>query len=363
MAPHAVSRFAASVAAGITRGWTACGRDPSRFPAIAAAEIADGVASGPITASDVIDWVVESDGLPTQARLDETFGQPPVTLYHDTEFQIDALFWMQSSTDIHGHGFGGAFLVLDGRSVHTCYEFVESRRLAEDFSLGRLSAVHAELLDVGDIRVIEPGAALIHSVIHLGHPSVTLVARTCGQGTPEYAYFFPAIAIEPSNADPQRTRILQLIRMLARAGSDRLARTVERVLERCDMYTAFMLLRELSRCPGASALVGPTADMCDRRWPGVGEVFGQAVIADVRHTTAVQLLNRVTDDDHRVVLGAMAALDDPRLIRSFLGAAVERDTERLIGEFVDAVTADGAVTVGRGNPYDHTLLRPLRPRP
>jgi hypothetical protein len=304
---------------------------------------------------------MEADELPVQARLDETFGQPPVTLYFDGHFQIDALFWVKSSTDVHAHGFSGAFAVLRGRSVHTRFQFVERQRSDATFMLGQVSATDAELLDVGDVREIHPGADLIHSVVHLGEPSVTLVARTCADfaPTPEFAYFPPTVALEPSRTSPLRARKIQLIRMLIRARSDILAPAVEDLLCHCDMHTAFMVVRELARHPSAASLVNSALGVCDGRWPGAAQSFGAAVVTDVRHASAVTLLDRVTKPDHRIVLGALAALDDPQLLRTFLQRAVQRATDALITDFVGDLEATGAVAFADGDPFDHLLLRPL----
>ncbi|GGU96800.1 hypothetical protein GCM10010275_38720 [Streptomyces litmocidini] len=356
-----VDGFVSSTATELRHRWRQADNTPESFPAIAARAISDGLAREPVTGDDVLHWVLDGAELPFQPRLDETFGQPPVTLYHDGEFQLDALYWVQSSTDVHGHGFSGAFAVLDGQSVHTRFEFSETHRVDDHFMIGRVVATDAELLDVGAVHEIHEGPALIHSVVHLGCPSVTLVARTCGHSapTPEYAYFPPAIALDPSKNDPLRTRTVQLVRMLIRSGASGLGRTVEALITRCDVHTAFLVVRELSRNAAASALVHAALGWSDARWPGVAGPFGDAVEAELRHVGAVTMLHRIAEPDHRVVLGALAALDEPSQLRRFLRKYAAAETDSLIADFVRAVKETGALNIPVERPFDHMMLRPL----
>ncbi|MER5308528.1 hypothetical protein ABT034_12160 [Streptomyces sp. NPDC002773] len=356
-----VDSFVSSTAAELRNRWRRAGNTRESFPSLAARAISDGLARDPVTGDDVLHWVLDGAELPFQPRLDETFGQPPVTLYHDGEFQLDALYWVQSSTDVHAHGFSGAFAVLNGQSVHTRYAFAETHRVDDHFMIGQVVATDAELLDVGAVREIHEGPALIHSVVHLGCPSVTLVARTCGHTapTPEYAYFPPAIALDPSKNDLLRTRTVQLVRMLIRSGAPGLGRTVETLIGRCDVHTAFRVVRELSRNAAASALVHAALGWSDARWPGVAEPFGDALAAELRHVGAVTLLHRITEPDHRVVLGALAALDEPAQVRRFLQQHAAAETDALIAGFVRAVKETGALDIPAESPFDHMLLRPL----
>ncbi|WP_329417565.1 hypothetical protein [Streptomyces sp. NBC_01268] len=356
-----VDSFVSSTAAELRRRWRRADSTRASFPSLAAGAIADGLAREPVTGDDVLHWVLDGAELPFQPRLDETFGQPPVTLYHDGEFQLDALYWVQSSTDVHAHGFSGAFAVLDGQSVHTRFEFAETHRFDDHFMIGRVVATGAELLDVGAVHEIHEGPALIHSVVHLGCPSVTLVARTCGHSSPipEYAYFPPTIALDPSKDDLLRTRTVQLVRMLIRSGATGLARTVETLIARCDVHTAFLVVRELSRNAAASTLVHAALGWSEARWPGVAGPFGDAVSAELRHVGAVTMLHRITEPDHRVVLGALAALDEPSQVRGFLRKHVAAETDSLIAGFVRAVRDTGALDIPAERPFDHMMLRPL----
>ena len=367
MTEAVVSAFATSVAAAMTQGWRKVGKLPERFPSIVAEALECGISRFPFTAADIVEWVWNSEVLPHQPRLDETFGQPPITLYCNDEFRIDALFWVDSNTAVHAHAFSGAFLVLDGHSVHSRFTFTEHQRIGRHFILGHVEAMSAELLDPGDVREIRAGAESIHSVIHLGNPSVTIVARTSGKcaqpSEPEYAYFPPAVALDPSRTNSLRTRRVQLVRMVIRtAGGEGLLSRLDRLFARCDLHTAFLVLLEVGRHLSTSALVSDVLDLCDRNWPGVAEPFAATVVAAVRHDRAAQLLHKQVDPSYRLVLGALAALDEPRRIHELL-SSVTASPEKLIEDCIHHLQSSGSVTHSNSNPYDHLLFSPLaRPR-
>ncbi len=53
-------------------------------------------------------------------------------LHHEGDYFIQALTWMEGTTAIHDHAFCGAFMVLEGASLHVTYGFRTAERLAED---------------------------------------------------------------------------------------------------------------------------------------------------------------------------------------------------------------------------------------
>lgn len=153
----------------------------------------------------------------------QNFGQPPVTVYRAPRFYIELLFWQESTTAIHQHGFCGAFTLLQGSSVHSTYTFATHQRINDHLSLGQLSARNSELLAPGDIRPIHPGQQFIHALFHLDHPSVTIVVRTYtmnqGQG-PQFTYLKPGVAVDPflkRATTRKQLEILALLLQLERA--------------------------------------------------------------------------------------------------------------------------------------------------
>ena len=68
-------------------------------------------------------WAVNREELPNQVNFHSGFGAPPLVVYADEEnrFYAEILVWFPSRTAIHGHGFSGAFRVLEGYSIQGRY--------------------------------------------------------------------------------------------------------------------------------------------------------------------------------------------------------------------------------------------------
>lgn len=160
--------------------------DPSRindvFPTVAADVLAK-VPAPRITAMDIADWMIESGSLPVQVNFHSSFGEPPLVVYQTPDFYLEVLFWFPSPTAIHGHAFTGAFVVLDGHSIQVEYDFHEEQAPEEGVRLGRLEPRSLELISPGKVCAILPDSQYIHTVTHLGNPSLTLVARTFSNST------------------------------------------------------------------------------------------------------------------------------------------------------------------------------------
>jgi hypothetical protein len=362
---HRVTGFARDVSTRIAHDWAAEGKPDDRFPAIAAEALLRGLEAHPVGWDDLTDWAVVTEHLPHQPRMDETFGQPPLTLFWNGEFQVDALFWLDSSTAVHGHGFSGAFLVLAGRSLHTRFAFEERHRCTARFRLGEVRPVDVEVLDPGDVRRILPDAGLIHSVVHLGVPSVTLVARTCGKtaAEPELVYFPPSLAVDPSRSSPLRARRTQIMRMLVRCDADGLMRTAEALVRGSEAHTAFLTALQFAQSPGGRTRLEAVLSLCEERWPGTGEPFARAIATELRHSRAVRLLSSETDAECRLFLGALAALDERQWIEAALRrCAPSDDPDRLMKRCVQRLYGQGGRLTAPspdGNPYDDPFLRPL----
>ena len=149
------------------------------FPEIAAYEIEKHTSELNIDTRFITDLVIGSD-LPSQVNLRSKFGQPPLTVFRSQKFYIEALFWFPSRTSIHGHGFCGAFKVLQGTSLQTTYNFHERISYDELLKAGDLELQNIQLLCPGDIFKIQPLERFVHCVVHLGSPSLTLVVRSYG---------------------------------------------------------------------------------------------------------------------------------------------------------------------------------------
>ncbi len=126
---------------------------------------------------DVVRECFRAKALGQQLNPDSSFGNPPITLFYssDHNFVLDLYIWNDSQTAIHGHSFEGAFQVLQGKSVEMTYEFHSD---SEGTPWGKIIPRNIHFLNVGEVREIDLHEKLIHRVVHLSSPTVSLVLRT-----------------------------------------------------------------------------------------------------------------------------------------------------------------------------------------
>jgi hypothetical protein len=209
------------------------------------------------------------------------------------------------------------------------------------------------------VRPIARGAALIHSLFHLEVPSVTVVVRTCDdpEAGPEYTYYIPSVALDPSDQDPLRTRQTQILDMLVRMDSPDLEATARRILDRSDLHTAFLVLLAL----GSSARTLP---LYERLLPGVGERHGEPVeafapaIAEQRRRQQVFELRRaINDPDLRFFLALVLNLPDREAVDTLVRA---RYPDADVGQRIEGWALSLAEQGRLGMELDPILERLLR---
>lgn len=194
----------------------------------------------------VLEWLMGMDGVCEQSSLGNSFGQPPLTLYTDEKFRIELLFWHTGAAAIHHHTFSGAFLILQGETIHTLFNFKEELKCYDHFRLGNLSIDKVELLKKGDVREIIPGEAMIHSTFHIDMPTVTVVIRThCdNQIKTELEYRPPGVAINTCHIEPLLVKKVQALEFLQRIHSNKLEQILKKALENVDIFGSYLLLRQ-----------------------------------------------------------------------------------------------------------------------
>lgn len=142
--------------------------------------------------SAVADWLLELPVLPKQVNLYNVFGEPSISLFNNDKFSVDVYFWRTNDTIIHSHGFRGAFKVLYGQSLHeefkvetmdnlgrqTTDSVIEGTSLSSDVVSSKVLLSKTEILQQGEVRTILPGMDLVHRVLHIDNPTVTLCIRT-----------------------------------------------------------------------------------------------------------------------------------------------------------------------------------------
>ena len=128
--------------------------------------------------ASVATWLLESKELPPQVNLFNSFGEPPVTIFNNGKFAVDIYFWRKNDTVIHSHAFRGAFKVIHGQSLHEEFQVSFLDAIDQDISFSELSESKKTIMKTGSTQIINPGTELVHSVLHLDNPTITLCIRT-----------------------------------------------------------------------------------------------------------------------------------------------------------------------------------------
>ncbi|MFF5761844.1 hypothetical protein ACFY8F_04870 [Streptomyces tanashiensis] len=257
--------------------------------------------------------------LPRQEDIRAEFGQPPLTVYRTDRFYITLLYWQTSTTSVHEHGFQGAFRVASGASLHSAWRFDRTSEVSRHLLIGEVERTSSELLTVGDVRPIRPGAAGAHALFHLDHPSVTLVARTHAdpRAQPQYEYHPPSLAVDPFFVDPTMSRRIQLLRLLRR-DEQRYRQCMCASLETADLLSAVTLMFEACRTNVDDAFMSDLLAVVARQYPAAGEPLRSACREAVHELQLTALRQRVLDPGARLVLAlVLNDLDRETSLRLF----------------------------------------------
>lgn len=311
-------RIFQDMGAEIEAAWSQAGRDVAALPAIVTRELRARRPHLLVGVMDVIEWVLSTPDLPRQHDLHATFGEPPVTVYDGPHLYIQVLCWRSGTTAIHGHGFVGGFIVLEGSSLHTCYRFDPRQRVSSRLQVGDVRLLRAELLTPGSVVAITHD--LKHTIFHLEAPSATLVVRSFGEGEdPQLTCFAPSVAVDPFDVDPVALRRRQVLRFLLHCQQGRHDELAARLLERCDLATAWEVLKqshdEIDE-PGRAARL---ADVARRHHGQVIDDFLAVIDEQRRMRRALRLHAALGDPELRFFLSLLHSVPHKDAIFDLIG--------------------------------------------
>ena len=196
----------------------------------------------------VLDFALQGAELPKQVNLQSGFGQPPLVVYEEPRFYLELLVWFPSRTSIHGHGFVGAFAVVSGYSIEAQFRFHEHEQPCPGIKFGELDPVSLEFIAPGKVNRILEGDGFIHSVGHMGNPSLTLVIRTDGsQSTRQYSYFPNGLGIDLFLRQQMLGRQSEMLRALAKAQPARFVERLCQFVAEGDPHRFGMVLHDLDK--------------------------------------------------------------------------------------------------------------------
>lgn len=298
-----------------------------------------------ISFKDIVKWAVETNAIPTQADLDENFGQPPLTVFFGSDFRIEALFWIVGAPGVHQHGFSGAFHVLEGSSLHCTYQFADHKKLGTRLVIGDVRLQKVELLKAGASRSIRGGPDFIHATFHLDRPSISIVVRTHRdqEHLPQYSYLPPSIAYDPNETPTLALRRCQILTMLAASERfEMLARSFRHVCEFDDAATIFLALQKLY------PMLGPgnrdkLLSMVERRYPELAKAARPALSYAERRDKILKLRRSTKDPELQFFLALLLYVNNCEVILDMVQQAFsERDPAVLLLQWIKklSVTTD-----------------------
>lgn len=265
------------------------------------------------------------------------FGQPELIVHDNPRFYIQLLFWLDGTTDIHQHGFSGAFHVMEGSSIHSEYAFEGVRPVTARFRTGTLRLRKAELLEKGSTVPIVSGNGCIHSLFHLETPSVTVVIRTHSDpGTdPQFTYLPPHVALDPTQDDALTLRRKQLLDVLEQTGDADYAGLVLDMVRALDFERGFFILQNgitHLRALGAweavwKAFVARHGAKAKPLLPTLEEIL--------RRDALVALRGSISDVDHRFFLALLLNLRERERILKMIGQRYPGSPLKTVGRWAE----------------------------
>jgi hypothetical protein len=337
---HLPMQLATQIGRELQARWRAVRNDHRRFPDLAVEVLEEFSPAEKLTAEDFVRGLFTDDVLTIQTDPEAKFGDASITLFRGREFHIAVLFWLDSRTSVHQHGFSGAFQVLSGSSVHARYRFEQTRYLDDHVHLGRMELADLEVLERGDVRPILPGDAYMHALWHLERPSVTFIVRENirSSAQPQHGYLPPCVEYNPFFIDDVTTTRLQMLHVLQRSKDPLVGEMVEAVGQEGAPLPIVRVAQWARNAPAefgqrlVEAVRKGDAEYADALDCALGELEREGRISLVR--------DRVTDTDQRLLLGLLLHCPDrDQILRHVARLRPSADPAELVGGWIASITA------------------------
>ena len=299
----------------LAKAWRQLNFDERRFPELAKAALVDAKLQKVVRPVDIIRWFCTVTEVPEQRLPESTFGTPPVTLYSGDHFFIDALFWLDGWTDIHQHGFSGAFQVLAGSSIHSLYRFEEEQRVNSGMRFGKVVLEEAELLRTGDVRAIR-GASTPHAVFHLDRPTVTLMARTTEEQDqlPQLAYLPPFFAKDAFRQGVVARRRVLALDLLLQTQPLEYVSLLDDLLVEADLESAYEMLESCYEHFKDSHILKGAVETLRKRFGARADQLLSVLEESGRKKELAKMREGVANPEERFVLAVVQNVPDRSLM-------------------------------------------------
>lgn len=334
----------------VSNNWSNLGRRVDSLAEAAATALTEMPPGKDVGALPVLEHAVTTGGLPElQSGLSDVFGQPPLVLYEDDDFYIQALTWIDGTTDVHQHGFDGAFAVAEGLSLHVPYSFEPADKLVDHHLVtGEMSMELAEVLRPGDVRPIVSGFGFVHALFHLERPTLTVVVRNISSALPypQYSYLRPGLGFDKLWTEKHTGKRLQALGAMHRLDPLSARRTLTELVGSGPLWFAYLALRDAVSRSGLTEHVDELCHVLASRVPALGPYLQASFEHETQQANVMTRRALLTERHHRTFLALVANLPDRALLRSVMADLYpEARPERLLLQWVSELSSPPYRTV------------------
>jgi hypothetical protein len=308
------------------------------FPALAAEVMAEFPIPADMGIDYMANWALGRERLPEQVNFHSGFGEPPLVVYEEPRFYAEVLFWFHGRTSIHSHGFYGAFRVLAGYSIEAEFAYHKEQEPTPGLQVGTLEPTALRLITPGDITPILPRDAFIHTVMHMGNPSLTLVIRNRG-GMTQYDYSVNGLAVNSYQDSQTHVRQAEVLSAYHAANPESFGDRLLEFLKTGSAHRMARILREMERELDEDFVSTEIAELAIERFGAVGEVIVNSLLRSMRGARIWEEVAGIEDP----ILQLSTALTDLFPEEADLLAVVgrtfpDRDPAEVLEEWADKVS-------------------------
>lgn len=338
-----VAAYFDELGALVSDNWSRLGRHSANLAEAANDALAQMPPGHDVGAGPVLEHAATCAELPElQSSLSDVFGQPPLVLHEGDGFHIQALTWIDGTTDIHQHGFDGAFAVAEGVSLHVPYSFQPTSTLADGHLVtGELAMDAAEVLRPGDVRPIESGFAFVHALFHLERPTLTVVVRNVSSGRPypQYSYLRPGLGFDRLWSERRSGKRLQALAALHRLDPEAARGVLADLVGTGPPWLAYLALRDAVRRGGMTEHTRRACELLESRLPELGPYLQSSFELEAQQSNVMSRRVMLSERHHRTFLALVANLPDRSVLQSVMAELYpESPPERLLLEWVSELS-------------------------
>ena len=267
------------------------------FPELAAEVLAAFPVPAEVGIEFMADWALGRERLPEQVNFHSGFGEPPLVVYEEPRFYAEVLFWFHGRTSIHGHGFYGAYQVLAGYSIEAQFAYHRDHEPVPGIQVGALEPTALRLITPGGITRILPEEAFIHTVMHMGNPSLTLVIRNKG-GLVQFDYSMNGLGVNAYQDSQSHVRQAEVLSAFHAANPDGFETRLLEFLKTGSAHRMARVLKEMEHEIDEEFLVGEIHELAVERFGPLGELIIESLTRTISG-------NMIWDE--------VAGMDDPAI--------------------------------------------------